>query len=241
MHGSIKLAIWLLLGAIPSIGQNRPAADSTPCPDPAIVAVFKHLIAYDSAVDRTPVRGLRSIDARVWARDGTTVFYLDQPLVADRYSRDYYSRIRLAYVIDERGLQTHLYCPTTQDWRQCVEKELGPAKSTILPRTCALKISATKISRWRPTPDGDVKRKVADELRQEIEARWIGAKGIIVRDFHLQDPQITMLIKMPDGDYFQGCAFRAGERPHCDGWHLFGMTPEAYLRERILEWPLRLK
>ena len=64
---------------------------------------------------------------------------------------------------------------------------------------------------------------------------------IVVRNFNLKDNQITMYLKMPDGDYYQGCDFDAIRKPHCDGWHLFGNAPNSGIRKWIFERPYRLK
>jgi len=48
-------------------------------------------------------------------------------------------------------------------------------------------------------------------------------------------------LKMPDGDYFQGCGFHAMREPHCEGWHLFGQVPVSSIRKWIFEKPYRLK
>jgi hypothetical protein len=86
-----------------------------------------------------------------------------------------------------------------------------------------------------------MKRRLADELRAEIETKWQGVQEIVIRDFNLKDNQITMYLKMPDGDYFQGCGFRAMREPHCEGWHLFGQVPVSSLRKWVFEKPYRLK
>ena len=74
-------------------------------------------------------------------------------------------------------------------------------------------MSGTRLRRalrsWKPSPNDQAKQRVADELRHEIEAKWPGAQEIVIRDFNLKDNQITTYLKMPDGDYYQGCGFHA--------------------------------
>jgi hypothetical protein len=113
------------------------------------------------------------------------------------------------------------------------------AGSTV--RTCVATIDIRAIPAWKPSPDSPEKQRVAGELRTEIEARWTGVQQIVIRDFDLRDPQITMYLKMPDGDYFQGCGFYARRKPHCEGWHLFGQAPLSSIRRWIFDKPYRLK
>jgi hypothetical protein len=132
----------------------------------------------------------------------------------------------------------------TKNWRAYVEESAGIEyannASNIL-RSCATTIDMRSIPAWQPSPDGPPKRRVADELRREIEAQWPRAQEIVIRDFNIQDPQITLYVKMPDGDYFQGCGFRATRVPLCEGWHLFGQAPVSSIRKRIFDRPYRLK
>jgi len=66
------------------------------------------------------------------------------------------------------------------------------------------------------------------------------AQEIVLRDFNLQDPQLTYYFKLPDGDYVEGCGFRLIS-PHCVDMHQFGMVPNAAIRAAILERPYRLR
>jgi hypothetical protein len=107
--------------------------------------------------------------------------------------------------------------------------------------TCAANIDTRAIPAWEPSPNDQNKRKIAAELRVEIEAHWRGAQEIVIRDFNLRDNQITMYLKMPDGDYYRGCGFHATQDPHCEGEHGFGMASVAKIREWIFARPYRLK
>jgi hypothetical protein len=89
------------------------------------------------------------------------------------------------------------------------------------------------IPAWKPSPDDQTKRCTAADLRDEIQTKWPGVQEIVIRNFNLKDNQITMYLKMPDGDYYDGCGFSAASKPHCEGWHLFGNTPNASIRKWI--------
>jgi hypothetical protein len=86
---------------------------------------------------------------------------------------------------------------------------------------------------WKPSPNDQRKKRIADELRKQIEAHFQAseAQAIVIRDFKLMDNQITIYVKMPDGDYFQGCGFYANREPHCEGRHLFGQAPVSSIRK----------
>lgn len=108
------------------------------------------------------------------------------------------------------------------------------------PRICTTTIDLRDIPAWSPSPDSLEKRKVSAELLEEIKAKWPGVRQVVVRDFNVKDPQITMYLKMPDAEYFQGCAFHATDQQHCTGWHLFGMVPNSTIKQWVFEKPLRL-
>jgi len=76
-------------------------------------------------------------------------------------------------------------------------------------RTCAITLDLAAIPTWRPSPNDETKRRIADELRREIEAQWHGVQEIVVRDFNLKDGLIKMYLKLPDGDYYESCGFHA--------------------------------
>jgi hypothetical protein len=97
-----------------------------------------------------------------------------------------------------------------------------------------MNLDTRSIPRWEPSPNSQTKHQIGGELRREIEQKWQGVSEIVIRDFNLKDNQITMYLKMPDGDYYQGCAFRATREPHCERWHLFGMAPVSSIRKWIL-------
>jgi hypothetical protein len=94
---------------------------------------------------------------------------------------------------------------------------------------------------WKPSPNDATKRRIADELRDEIEAKWSGVQQIVLRDFNVNDNLIVMYLKMPDRDYYESCGFHAMSEPHCEGWALFGASPISNVRKRIFDMPYRLK
>lgn len=155
--------------------------------------------------------------------------------------KEFVSTVRMVYTVSKGETQGNYTCPAEQNWKNCVEKNAGPDALNYLPRTCAITLDLGTIPAWRPSPNDAEKRRVADELRGEIEAKWPGVQRIVIRDFNLKDNQITMYLKMPDGDYYQGCGFSARSEPHCEGWHLFGMVPNSSIRRWIFEKPYRLK
>lgn len=129
-----------------------------------------------------------------------------------------------------------------QNWRECVAKQAADIEEGTKdqPLLCTATVDVRTIPAWKPSPDNQKKRQVAADLLKETEADWQGAKQIVVRDFNIKDPQITFYIKMPDGEYFRGCGFRIGSRPHCQ-WHGFGQASVSELRNWIFEKPYRLK
>ena len=107
--------------------------------------------------------------------------------------------------------------------------------------TCTMTIDMSTIPAWKPSPNDQGKRRIAEELRKEIEAKWLGVQEIVLRDFNLNDNLIVMYLKMPDGDYYESCGFHAMSDPHCEGWALFGSSPVSSVRKRIFDRPYRLK
>jgi hypothetical protein len=119
--------------------------------------------------------------------------------------------------------------------------DAGSADAGSPAATCTATIDIRSIPHWVPSADDDQKRRVASELRREIEAKWRGVQEIVIHDFNLKDPQIVMYLKMPDGDYYQGCGFHSGREPHCESWHSFGQAPVSKLRAWIFARPYSLK
>ena len=90
-----------------------------------------------------------------------------------------------------------------------------------------LDVAMAQAPAWRPSPNDQTKRRIANELRREIEAQWHGVQEIVVRDFNLKDGLLKMYLKLPDGDYYESCGFHAMSQPHCDGWAVFGSSPDS--------------
>jgi len=206
------------------------------CPDKTALGFFKHQIAYERTENSDPLRGLPLIHTDVWIRGPITGFYIHEQL------REFNNpTLRMTYLFDDDGLQGGGTCPVVKNWRECIEEFAGAEHASDPITTCKTTIDLRAIPLWRPSPEDQKKKQVAVKLRHEIEARFPGAKEIVVRDFNLKDNQITMYVKMPDGDYFQGCGFHATREPHCVSWHLFGQAPLSSIRKWILERPYRLK
>jgi hypothetical protein len=217
--------------------SDQSAGSTSPsCPDATALDLFKHEIAYQRTGDLDPLKGLQEIRANVWQRGQLTAFYVLAQL------KDFVPTARMVYPIANGEMRGAYTCPADeQNWKDCVEKTAGEEASNYAARICTVTVDASTIPAWKPSPNDQAKQRVADELRHEIEAKWPGVQEIVVRDFNLKDNQITTYLKMPDGDYYQGCGFHAKSEPHCEGWHLFGQAPLSSIRSRIFELPYRLK
>jgi len=229
-----------------SVGQPSEGVDSrlkltvaapvpVSCPDTVAVDLFERYIVYQRTEDLDPLKGLAVIHSDVWMRGPLSGFYIQEEL------NGFAPGIRMAYLFAGDGLRSGGTCPIEKNWRECVEDFAGMEYANNVVRSCTTTIDMRAIPAWQPSPNGAQKRKVADALRREIEAQWPGAQEIVIRDFNLQDPQITLYVKMPDGDHFQGCSFHAAREPSCEGWHLFGQAPISSIRKRIFDRPYRLK
>lgn len=212
-------------------------ADSTParCPNPVALEFFKHQIAYQRTEELDPFKGLPQLHADVWQRGPLTAFYMREKL------NEFVPGVRMTYLFGKGGPQGGGTCPVEKNWRECVEELAGLEFANNVVGTCTMTLDLRTIPAWKPSPNDQTKRGIADELRHEIEAKWLGVQEIVIRDFNLEDSQITMYLKMPDGDYYQGCGFHAMSTPHCEGWHLFGTSPVSSIRKRIFDRPYRLK
>lgn len=208
------------------------------CPDPAALDLFKYQIVFEGTEEAGTLKGLGVIHTDVWERGNSTAFYVREPL--PEFSTD----VRMAYLFDKDGMDGGGTCPAEQAWIECVEKADKVAEAEApgsVVRTCKTTIDIRALPLWKPSPDSPEKRRVADELRNEIGAKWKGVQEIVVRDFNLRDPQITMYLKMPDGVYYLGCGFYSGRQTVCEGWHLFGQSPLSSIRKWIFDKPYRLK
>jgi len=210
--------------------------DSTPtrCPSQAALDLFKYQIAYQRTEESDPLRGIRGLHAEVWQRGPLTAFYVRDKL------NGFIPNVRDTYLFGKGGRQGGGICPI-ENWRQCVQEFAGLEYVDYVVGTCTFTFDMSTIPAWKPSTNDQTKRRIADELRSEIEARWQGVQEIVIRNFNLKDNQIEMYLKMPDGDCYQGCAFHAMSEPHCEGWHLFGMAPNSSIRKRIFERPYRLR
>ena len=228
MSNKLTLALFQPPQALPSSNTGR-------CPDPTALDLFKNQIAYERTEESDPLKGLTTIRLDVLMRGRITGFYVHDQLkgtIAD---------LRMVYVFDKSGQVGGGTCSGDEKWSECVANFIDPQPDNNISQSCSFSLDTRTIPPWKPSPDTPKKRKVANELRQEIEVQWRDAKEIVIRDFNLKDPQITFYIKMPDDDYFLGCGFNAEERPHCTGWHAFGQVPSSSMRKWIFEKPYRLK
>lgn len=205
------------------------------CPDQTALDLLKHKIAYQRTEELDPLKGLSVIHVDVWMRGQLTGFYIRDRL------RDFIPTVRMSYLYGTDGLQGGGTCPVEKDWRKCIEYSAGVIEAVGPVTTCAMTIDTHSVPRWEASPNNHKKRQIAAELRHEIEQKWQGVQGIVIRDFNTKDDQITMYLQMPDGEYYQGCGLRSLREPHCEGWHLFGQVPASSLKKWILERPYRLK
>ena len=219
----------------PELGLTFGPPKSVSCPDPDAVDLLKHQIAYERTEELDPLKGLPLVHAEVWMRGPLTGFYVGDQL------KTFVPAVRMTYLFGADGLQGGGTCPVEKNWRECIEGFAGIQHATSVVRTCTTTIDLRAMLAWKPSPNDQRKRQIADELRSEVEVKWPGVQEIVVRDFNLKDNQITMYLKMPDGDYYQGCGFHAMREPHCESWHLFGMAPNSSIRKRIFDLPYRLK
>jgi hypothetical protein len=206
------------------------------CPDSRALGLFRHEIAYDRTEESDPFKGASQIHTHVWERGSITAFHVDEAI------RTYPPDVRLIYLFSADGTQSGYFtCPAKKDWLECLRASARLEEVNSVVRTCTATVDLRAIPAWEPSPDNPAKREVAEALSREIETKWQGVQEIVIRDFNLQDRQITMYLRLPDGDYLQGCGFRAEREPHCDGWHLFGQAPASTIRNWIFERPYRLK
>lgn len=207
------------------------------CPDKGALALLSHQIAYERTEQAPPLRALRVIHMGVWSRGPITGFY-----VYDQLRNNWSPDARLTYLFGEGGLQVGT-CHVEQDWRECLAGWASTDGANAPVSTCEATIDTRTLPDWKPSPNDQTKKRIARELRGEVEAQFRGSevRAIVVRDFHLMDNEITMLVKLPDADYFQGCKFNSNRQPHCEGWHLFGQAPVSGVRKRIIAEPYRLK
>src|SRR5579862_597505 len=137
------------------------------CPDQGALTFLKYQIAYEGTLQAPALRGLQVVHMDVWSRGPITGFYIHDQL-RDNWSPD----IRLTYVFGKDGLQGGGSCRVEKDWRECLE-EFAQGEPTAGPvTTCKATIDLRSIPAWQPSPNDQKKRRIADELRREIEARF---------------------------------------------------------------------
>jgi hypothetical protein len=204
------------------------------CPDETALDLFKYQIAFEKTSESYDLMGLPLIHTNVWIRGPITGFYIREQLM------QYTPTANITYLFGADGPYGGGSCPVTKNWRTCIEDFAGAEHDTDPIRTCTTTINLRAIPAWRPSPNSQKKKQMADELRREIEAKWGVASEIVIRDFNLKDNQITIFLKMPDSVYYHGCGFYATREPHCQ-WHLFGQAPLSSIRKWIFERPYRLK
>jgi hypothetical protein len=219
-----------------TLGPIQPV-DSTPtrCPAPIALDMFKHEVAYQRTEQLDPLRNIRELRANVWQRGPLTAFYIRHQL--DGFA----ANARMTYLYGKDGLQGGGTCPAEENWRECVGGFARLEYVTDIVGTCSISLDMSAIPTWKPSANDAVKRRVVHELRGEIESKWPGVQKIVLRDFNLKDNQITMYLRMPDGDYYQGCGFNTMTAPHCTGWHLFGNAQRSSIRKWIFEQPYPIK
>lgn len=204
------------------------------CPNATALDQFRYQIAYQRAWGEDPYKGLSLVHVDVWMRGPLTGFYM-------RGQTNKYGGIREVDIFDERGPHSGGSCAPGQDWRRCIERFAAKEYFDESTSTCTTMLDLRTIPAWRPSPNDDMKRHVAVELRMQIEVNWPNVEQIKVRDFNLGDPSLMVWLKLPGGDVFQQCDFHAMRTPPCENWAGFGMEPERELRESILKRSYRIK
>ena len=129
-------------------------------------------------------------------------------------------------------------CPTGPGWVNCVA---DLARNPGRPDGPACEFTL-EVPAWKPSPDNELKQKLASEILQEIQAFGgsSGTKAIYIRDFNVDDPEIeAYIINTTAEPEFLGCSLDAAKSPHCE-WHGFGQAPVASLRRQIMSRPYRL-
>lgn len=205
------------------------------CPEPAALDTFRYQIAFEKTEESNSLEGLQMIHLNVWELGASTAFYVREPLLGFTPS------VRIAYLFVAGEIAGGGTCPAETDWIKCVEEFSGEIGTRGTGRTCKTSLDLRKLPTWAPSPDSPMKQRVAAELRSEIEAKWKGVQEIVIRDFNVRDPHITIYLRTQDTEFFQGCTFHSQRQPHCDRWHSFGQVPLSSLRTRVFGEPYRLK
>ena len=216
--------------AIPSRSLSLTPAN---CPNPSALEQFMYQIEYQRAWawGGDPFKGLSLLHVDVWMRGPLTGLYV-------RERRKEYAGIREADIFDESGRRGGGSCPPDEGWRRCIERFAGQEYSEKSTNTCTTTLNLRTIPAWKPSPNDDMKRHVAVELRTQVEAQWPSVQQIRVRDFNLRDNALMIWMKFPDREIFQHCAFYAMRTPPCEKWGGFGMDPEPETPEIDFQAPV---
>ena len=193
---------------------------------------FKNQIAYQRTQELDPLKGIYELHADVWQRGSLNGFYVRNKL------NEFAPNVRMTYLFGKSGPTGGGTCPIEKDWRECIAGFADREYANFVVGTCSITLDMSTIPVWKPTPNDEAKRRIAGELRDEIEVKWPSVQQIVVRDFNLSDNLIVMYLKMPCGDYYESCGFRAMSEPHCEGWALFGASPVSNVRKRIFDLPI---
>ena len=107
----------------------------------------------------------------------------------------------------------------------------------VTPTACEYVLN---VPRWEPSSDGPEKRRVAAELLEEFQSFGYGdARRIIIRDFNLDDPDITAYIVSRRGEEVSGLHVHPQQKTHC-AWHMFGQSPRSGLKQTVMSRPYQL-
>lgn len=215
----------------PSPAIHEPSS----CPAPDALDLFKQQIAYQRTEVFDPWKGVPIVHANVWQRGPITAFYVRDQL------NEFGPGLRMTYLFGKGDLQGGGSCPAAKNWRECVARFAGLEYSNFVAGDCTLALDLRTIPAWKPSPDDEAKKHMADVLRKDIETQWPGVEEIVIRDFNLRDKRITMYLKMPDDDYYESCVFRRTSEPPCSGWSLIGTGTVPNIRAWVFDKPYRLK
>ena len=176
--------------------------------------------------------------------------YLRQNTVPEHYDPS----LRPVWIFDPNSALTGANCSPGASWTDCAiyegrhadqarpvlqaNEEFHYPPAGVTPTVCEYTLDVPK---WEPSPVSPEKRRIAAELLTEFRAfHYDDAREIVIRDFNLDDPEITAYITGAAGSHeFQGCGFARNRKPHCT-WHMFGQAPVSSLRRHVMSRPYRL-
>jgi hypothetical protein len=177
----------------------------------------------------------------------------------DTVGTNYVPNARPVWVFDGNNGFSEIdgtHCPTDATWVDCVaywrDHSKDPPHVTSEPPEAYryppthLNVWVCKftlqVPKWRPSPNTAEKQRIAGKIAKELlDFGYADATVIYVRDFNLDDPDITAYIKDRKGEVrLQGCRFDYTKVPCCWGWHLFGQSPQSWLRHSVMSLPYRV-